>query len=553
VNGPVVGWDIGGANVKAGRLDAPAAEPVVVERPFALWREPGRLVEVLAEVAARLGPARAAALTMTAELADCFASKAEGVRFVLDAAARALGDVPLHVYGLDGRFHPPEVARRQPRLAAAANWLASATWLARRWPDALLLDMGSTTTDVIPIVAGRVAAAGRSDPERLRAGELVYTGVLRTPICALVRRVPLAAGWCRVAAETFAIAADAHLWLGGIAPEAYTCETPDGRGTSRTESAARLARVVCADPQDLAEGDVSRIARHVVRAQRRQLVAALRQVLREVGGRGDAVPRTALVTGAGERAAAEAARRAGLAVVHLGVEWVEGALAALVAPATAVAALLLEQDPPGEETPAPRSAGAPPGVNTVVKLGGSLERAGLLQPILPVLAGLAGQGHRLLVVPGGGRFADAVRELCAANDPGPDTAHWWAVAAMDQLARLIVRSLPEAMLVTGPAEVRAALDTGRLPVLAPFAWLRAEDPLPHSWDVTADSIAAWVAGRVGARRLVLVKSLQPPPAPAEDLARQGVVDPFFPTLLRPQLDLAVVGGDRIDRLRQIIL
>ncbi len=303
MNGPVVGWDVGGANVKAARLEAPGAEPVVVERSFALWREPDRLVEVMAEVAARLGPARAAALTMTAELADCFASMEEGVRFVLDAAARALGDVPLLVFGIDGRFRPPESARRAPRLVAAANWLASATLVARRWPDVLLLDMGSTTTDVVPIVGGSVAAIGRTDTERLRAGELVYTGVLRTPVCAIVHRVPLAAGWCPVAAETFAIAADAHLWVRGIQPDSYTCETPDGRGTSRAEVAARLARVVCADPSDLAEGDLTRIARHVVKEQRRQVAAAIRQVLRELAARGLTPPRTAVATGAGERAA----------------------------------------------------------------------------------------------------------------------------------------------------------------------------------------------------------------------------------------------------------
>ena len=211
----LVGWDIGGANVKAARLGPDGGEALVLERPFALWREPARLPEVLAELARELGAARAAALTMTAELADCFPSKRAGVLAVLDAAARALGDAPtpIHVYGTDGRFRSLEEARRAPEGVAAANWLASATWLARSVPDALLVDVGGTTTDIVPIVGGRVAALGRTDTERLVAGELVYTGLLRTSVPALVRRVRLARGPCRVAAEHFAIAADAHLWL----------------------------------------------------------------------------------------------------------------------------------------------------------------------------------------------------------------------------------------------------------------------------------------------------------------------------------------------------
>jgi len=355
----IVGWDIGGANVKAARLDpdatvgaprAPGASgavgrigasgadggvPLVRERPFALWREPARLPEVLSELARELGPARAAALTMTAELADCFPSKRAGVLGVLDAAAGALAPTPIRVYGTDGRFRSLEEARRAPERVAAANWLASATWLARSVPDALLLDVGSTTTDIVPLVGGRVAAQGRTDTERLVAGELVYTGVLRTTVPALVRRVRLARGPCRVATEHFAIAADAHLWLERIRPEDYTCDTADGRGRSRPETAARLARVVCADPEDLDEGDLTRIARAVVRAQRRRIADGIRQVCERLGA--DA-PRVAVVAGSGARLGAEAARAAGLRVSASTSAWTRDA--ARAAPAVAVARLL---------------------------------------------------------------------------------------------------------------------------------------------------------------------------------------------------------------------
>jgi probable H4MPT-linked C1 transfer pathway protein len=336
VSAPVLGWDVGGANLKA--VQVRGGEPAgTVEDPFPLWREPQRLPERLAAIAARLGGARRMGVTMTAELADCFASKREGVASVLDAFGRAFPGAEVRVFGVDGRFRSPAEARRDPHAVAAANWAATAHALAARHPDALLVDVGSTTTDVIPVVGGRVAAAGLTDPARLRTGELVYTGALRTPVCATLRRVRLANGWTRVAAEHFAIAADAHLWLGRIPPAEYTCEPPDGRGTSRAEVAARLARVVCADPEMLAPGDLTRIARAVWSAQCRQITAAIRQVLRRLG---PAAPRLALVAGRGGELAREAAHGAGLEVLPLDPE------GALAAPAAAVA-LLLAEEPQG--------------------------------------------------------------------------------------------------------------------------------------------------------------------------------------------------------------
>ena len=120
-------------------------------------------------------------------------------------------------------------ARARPWDVAAANWMATALAVADAYADALLIDVGSTTADVIPIAAGRVAATGHNDLERLLAGELVYTGVLRTNLAAIAPRVPIRGDWCPVASEYFAISADVHLVLGHLAPEAYDCPTPDGR------------------------------------------------------------------------------------------------------------------------------------------------------------------------------------------------------------------------------------------------------------------------------------------------------------------------------------
>jgi probable H4MPT-linked C1 transfer pathway protein len=274
---------------------------------------------------------------MTAELADCFATKREGVAFVLDAFGTAFHGVEPRVYGVDGRFRSPQEARQRPLDVAAANWRASATLVARMFPDALFLDVGSTTTDIIPILAGRVAVRGRTDPARLRSGELVYTGALRTPVCAIVRSVPLGGRRCRVAAEHFAVAADVHLWLGRIEERDYTCDTPDGRGRSRSESGARLARIICADLEMLAPADITAIAVHVANAQVKQITSGIRQVMRRLG---PACPSVAVLAGQGAFVASKATEELGLTIRDLANEL--GDAAARAAPAAAVAILLGE-------------------------------------------------------------------------------------------------------------------------------------------------------------------------------------------------------------------
>jgi len=338
VERPILGWDVGGANVKAARIDGEdRGEPAVLARPFPLWREAHHLPAVLAEAANHLGLARTMAVTMTAELADCFANKREGVSFVLDAFRTAFPDSEQWVFGVDGRFRSVEAARKQPYRVAAANWMASAAFVAGTHRDAIFLDVGSTTTDVIPIVNGRVTVRGRTDPSRLRSGELVYTGALRTPVCAIVRTLPLRGRKCRVAAEHFAVAADAHLWLGHIDERDYTCETPDGRGATRLTAGARLARMVCADLEMISTADITAIAEHVAETQIRHIASGVRQVMRRLG---PSCPGVAVLAGQGAFLAQAAAQQAGLSTIEMSEAF--GPAAARVAPAAAVAYLLAD-------------------------------------------------------------------------------------------------------------------------------------------------------------------------------------------------------------------
>jgi probable H4MPT-linked C1 transfer pathway protein len=323
--------DIGGANTKAARLQGASLR--TVSRPFEVWRDREALAGVVREVAAEAGDADAVAITMTAELSDAFRTKREGVAFVLDAAEAALGDRPLSVLTTAGELVPTGEARARPWDVAAANWMATALAVADAYPDALLVDIGSTTADIVPIAAGRVAASADNDLERLQAGELVYSGALRTNLAAIAPRVPVRGGWCPVASESFAISADVHLVLGHLAPEAYDCPTPDGRPATVAFARERIARLVCSDVDQLGADEIDAIAAFLHGEQLRQIEDAVGRVQRPLP------PEAPLVAvGAGAFLGREVAARRGRAVADAPAPW--GAAGTELAPAAALAALL---------------------------------------------------------------------------------------------------------------------------------------------------------------------------------------------------------------------
>lgn len=176
-----------------------------------------------------------------------------------------------------------------------------------------------------------------------------------------------------------------------------------------------------------------------------------------------------------------------------------------------------------------------------MKLGGGVLAHPEQFAVVLTAIGDAARAHRLVIVPGGGPFADAVRAVDSRLPLSDDAAHWMAILAMDQYAHLIAARLTSSVLVAGLDETMAALGAHRVPVLAPSRWLREADPLPHTWDVTSDSIAAWVAGQVGARRLVLIK---PPGA-----AGRHLVDAYFPRVLPAEVTSAIVPADQLELLR----
>ncbi|HUL03510.1 MAG TPA: hypothetical protein VLV16_09815 [Gemmatimonadales bacterium] len=179
-------------------------------------------------------------------------------------------------------------------------------------------------------------------------------------------------------------------------------------------------------------------------------------------------------------------------------------------------------------------------VRTVVKVGGGLlSQAGAFDLVTGALAAFA-KGQRALIVPGGGPFADAVRELARRIKITEDAAHWMAVLGMDQYAQALAARTTGAVVVESLADTERALASSAIPVLAPYRWLREADPLPHSWGTTSDSIAAWVAGVVGAKRIVLIKPVK---------ASVGrVVDPNFTKTLPAGVDTVVLTPHELEKL-----
>jgi (4-(4-[2-(gamma-L-glutamylamino)ethyl]phenoxymethyl)furan-2-yl)methanamine synthase len=273
----VVGLDIGGANLKAAD-----AEGHAITRPFAVWKNPDRLAAEIDALLAGFPSPDAIAVTMTAELADCYRTKRDGVDAILGAVELAAGGIPVLAWQTDGRFVTSREARAAPLLTAAANWHALATFLGSLAPvgGALLIDIGTTTCDLIPLTDGRPVPAGRTDRERLQSGELVYTGVRRTPVCAVVGAIPFRGSDCAVMAELFATTLDVYLTTGDLLEDSADVETADGRPATRACARDRLARCIGCDSEEFSQEDAEVAAQTIAEAQQGQILHALNAVLR---------------------------------------------------------------------------------------------------------------------------------------------------------------------------------------------------------------------------------------------------------------------------------
>jgi probable H4MPT-linked C1 transfer pathway protein len=264
-----IGWDLGGVHVKAA-LVVEGRVAAAVQVPCPLWQGVPALDDSLKALPDWARGEATHAVTMTGELTDCFPDRTAGVAALSGWAASRLPG-PVRIYAGRSGFVGPEEAAAAAADIASANWHATAALVGRLVPDALLVDVGSTTADLIPIVAGRPAATGYSDAERLETGELVYTGVVRTPLIGLADHAPFLGRRTRLMTETFAHIADAYRILGDLPAEADQQGTGDRKGKSVAESETRLARIVGRDRSEGGPETWLALAAHFAEVQMRLL------------------------------------------------------------------------------------------------------------------------------------------------------------------------------------------------------------------------------------------------------------------------------------------
>jgi (4-(4-[2-(gamma-L-glutamylamino)ethyl]phenoxymethyl)furan-2-yl)methanamine synthase len=303
----VIGWDIGGANLKAALLRDGSIERIE-QLAMPLWLSTEHLTAAWKAVIAGFGDPAHHAVTMTGELAEIFPSRAAGVRAIAQAAAELAGGVPVQLYaGARGFLAPGEAAAAWHDIASA-NWHASAAWTGRTSREAILIDIGSTTTDIIPVAGGAPAARGFTDAERLETGELVYTAVIRTSLMTLASEAPFAGRWQRLMAENFATTADVYRLTAELAPEDDSYPASDGRSKSAEDCRARLARMFGRDAGEAPDAAWDLAARFFRERQLQRIGDALAQVLSTGGIAADA---PLIAAGAGLFLVPELARRFG--------------------------------------------------------------------------------------------------------------------------------------------------------------------------------------------------------------------------------------------------
>lgn len=350
----VVGWDIGGAHVKACLLrDGRVVD--VAQWACPLWQGIEHLERVAHLACSRWPQAghAAHAVTMTGEMTDLFEHREDGVRRIAATLARTLTPAtPEALHFFAGEAHWCRVAEAGAQWAqiASANWLATALHAAQCFAEGVLIDIGSTTTDLIAFRAGRVLGISRSDAQRLATGELVYHGVVRTPLCALGPRIGWQGRELNVMNEFFATTADVYRLTGELDPAHDLHPSADNAPKDLPATRRRLARMIGLDGRDAAPDDWLAFA-HAWRA--RQVDELASQLRRVIDAHGLADGSVALGAGCGDFlvtdmlariGAPQSRRRYGQDVARIATDALPGAEATarwaqVCAPAVAVAAL----------------------------------------------------------------------------------------------------------------------------------------------------------------------------------------------------------------------
>ncbi len=273
----VAGLDVGGAHLKVSVIAD--GRPVIAEQILCpLWQGADKLTAALSQANALVCECEAIAVTMTGELSDLFETRAEGVHQLVATLQQTL-DYPLSFWLGRAGFASGEDAIARPADVASMNFVASADVVARHLNAAVLIDFGSTTCDIIPIVDGRPCPSGLTDADRLDSGELVYTGLTRTAVMAVTNRATFQDRETALVREYYATMADVRRILGELPDGVDLHATADGRGKSVTESVTRLARMFGRDAGEADRGTWAESARSIADQQDHSIVEGYERVI----------------------------------------------------------------------------------------------------------------------------------------------------------------------------------------------------------------------------------------------------------------------------------
>lgn len=307
----VLGLDIGGANTKATFLHTKSTkiiESKTLIEYFPFWKCGKKLPSLLNKLKKELTNSTkldGIGVTMTAEVSDLYNTKKEGINHILDCLVLVFRNTPIFVLDVKGNLLTIKDALKDPLNVASANWVATGWMISQIIKNCIIIDVGSTTTSIIPIRNGKIIVEGKNDLEKLHKGELVYTGSLRTNIATIVNQIPVFGKITKVSSELFSQSGDIHILLNNIIKEEYNVETCDGRGKTKKECGARLARVVCADTDMITEQEIIKMAKFVYLKQIDQIICGLDQVCQRIKNK--AQKKTLVVTGLGRKFLAQKA------------------------------------------------------------------------------------------------------------------------------------------------------------------------------------------------------------------------------------------------------
>ncbi len=338
-----IGWDIGGAHLKIVVLDEDSTVIYVDQIETPIWKGLEVLERAIESFPEILLENAQHGITMTGELADIFVDRTSGVRGLVTLfSQKVVGDI--NIYAAEKGWLKAGGIEGNEVQIASANWHATSTFLStKKMPQGLLIDIGSTTTDIIPFFDQKTMSVGFSDQERLQKDELVYTGVNRTSVATVVSKVPFAGEWQQITTENFSTMADVYCLTEDI-PENAGFTTADGKGTSMIDCARRLARVVGFDLHEVELSAWQQLAQYIARQQLQNISKAVARVCSRISTRCYNQKLPVIGTGAGRFLIRQLAESHNLPYVDF-ADLIEGdemlkQAAAICAPATACAALL---------------------------------------------------------------------------------------------------------------------------------------------------------------------------------------------------------------------